>query len=369
MLRLVRKRSQKAGLPPGAPVFVGEQKACEFTIDIIDYDAEKVSHKEGAAVGDCLPYKDTPTVTWINVTGLHDAEKVDELGRAFGLHPLIVEDILNTGQRPKVEVFDDYIFVALKTHALIPVSVSDDDDDEESSAAAKVGELDIENISIVIGKNYVMTFQEKPGDSFDPVRVRISKHGRVVTQGSDYLAYTLMDVIVDSYFGIVEGLGESTEELEDDIVSGPDGGTVRAIHFIRRCLVDLRRSVWPLREVLNVLERAESPLIAKSTRVYLRDLYDHTIQVIETVESQRDFVSGMLDIYLSSISNRLNEVMKILTIFATIFIPLTFITGLYGMNFKYMPELQWHYGYFAVLGLMAAVGISLVIFFRRKKWF
>jgi magnesium transporter len=351
--RFVKRVSKKIGLSPGTLVHIGKKKIEKVRIRLIDYDEARVQEKEVKAIEECFPFKDLPTVTWVNVDGLHDIEVMEKIGKHFGLHPLVLEDILNTDQRPKIEDFDDYIFVVLKMLYF-------DEDQEEVRA---------EQISIILGSNFVLSFQERVGDIFNPLRERIrSGKGRVRKMGSDYLAYALLDSIVDHYFVVLEKLGEKIEDMEEELVSNPTPETLQTIHNLKREMIFLRKSVWPLREVVSSLERGESSLIKESTKIFLRDVYDHTIQVIDTVETFRDLLSGMLDIYLSSISNRMNEVMKVLTIFAAIFIPLTFIAGLYGMNFRFMPELEWHWGYPAVVVVMFAVGIFMLFYFRRKKW-
>ncbi|MGB3904131.1 MAG: magnesium/cobalt transporter CorA [Anaerolineae bacterium] len=353
MPRVMEKRSQKAGLPPGSVVHVGEKKTDRAKITVLDYDEAQFHEAEVQTVGETLPFKNSPTVTWINVDGIHEVEILDQLGDSFGLHPLVVEDIANTDQRPKTEDFGDYIYVVLRMLQY-----------------EKGGEEVVtEQTSLILGERYVLSFQERPGDVFDPVRERIRSYkGRIRRMGADYLAYTLIDSIVDNYFVVLERLGEEIESLEEELVTNPMPETLQTIHELKREMIFLRKSVWPLREVINALERGESSLIQESTGIYLRDVYDHTIQVIDAVETLRDMISGMLDIYLSSISNRMNEVMKVLTIIATIFIPLTLIAGIYGMNFRYMPELEWRWGYFMVWLVMLAVGISMVVYFRRRKW-
>ncbi|MDH5443404.1 MAG: magnesium/cobalt transporter CorA [Hadesarchaea archaeon] len=353
MKKFTRKRSKKVGLPPGALVHVGEKREENVRITIIDYDKAQFQEKEAETVEECFPFKDKPTVTWINVDGVHQPEIVKQLGDCFGMHPLVLEDILNTDQRPKMEDFGNYIYIVLKMLYY----------DEKSN------EMIIEQISLVLGSNFVISFQEKMGDVFNPIRERIkSDKGRVRKMGADYLAYALTDAIVDNYFTILEKIGEKVEFLEEELVAKPKPETLQAIHNLKRELIFLRKSVWPLREVISGLERGESSLIDASTKLYLRDVYDHTIQVIDTVETLRDMVSGMLDIYLSSISNKMNEVMKVLTIIATIFIPLTFIAGIYGMNFAFMPELGLPWSYPLILLVMVGVGILMLIYFRRKKW-
>jgi magnesium transporter len=353
MPRLIKKRSKKAGLPPGTLVHIGEQKAEEVSITVTDYDEGRLQEEEIETVEECFPFKDKPTVTWINVDGIHQVEILELLGECFGLHPLVLEDILNTDQRPKLEDFGDYIFVVLKTF-----SYNDQSD-----------EVEPEQISLILGPSLVMSFQEREGDVFNPIRERVrTGKGRIRRMGADYLAYSLLDSIVDNYFTVLEQVGEKIEFLEEELVTNPTPETLQTIHNLKREMIFLRKSVWPLREVIGALERGESSLIEESTGVYLRDVYDHTIQVIDTIETFRDMISGMLDIYLSSVSNRMNEVMKVLTIIATIFIPLTLVAGIYGMNFQYMPELGWRWGYPVVWLAMLVIGALMLVYFRRKKW-
>ena len=355
MFRFQKRISKKAGLSPGTLIHIGEKKTEQVKMQVIDYDDEHLEEKDLdlASIEDCLHLKDSPTVSWINIDGIHQVDVIKEIGKIFSLHSLILEDILNTEQRPKIDDLEDYIFVVLKM-------LSYDSDQNQ---------LRMEQISLVLGKNFVLSFKENTVDVFGPVRDRIRKaKGRIRKMGPDYLAYALLDAIVDNYFLVLEKLGEEIESLEEDLVSHPTPETVQKIHNLKRELIFLRKSVWPLREVINVLEKAETDLIQSRTLIFLRDIYDHTIQVIDTVETFRDMVSGMLDIYLSSVSNRMNEVMKVLTIIATIFIPLTFIAGVYGMNFKAMPELEISWGYPAVLVIMVVIGVMMLMMFRRKRW-
>ncbi len=352
--KLIRKREKKIGLPPGTPVYVGEMKEEEVKISIIDYDETHFQEREGKTIEECFPFKDTPTVTWINIDGIHDVDIIEKIGKHFELHPLIMEDIMNTEQRPKMEDFGNYLYVVLKMLYY---------DDEEN-------ETKVEQVSMILGDNFVISFQEREGDIFDSVRERLRNgKGRIRKMQADYLAYSLLDTIVDNYFTILEKLGDRIEELEERMVIDPKSETLHEIHRLKREMVFLRKSVWPLRELINGMERGESPLIHKATRIYLRDVYDHTIQVIDTVETYRDMLSGMHDTYLSSISNRMNEIMKVLTIIATIFIPLTFIAGVYGMNFEFMPELKWRWAYFIVWGVIIVIAIYMITYFKRRKWF
>jgi len=352
-LKQTRRHYKKAGLPPGTLVHIGEKKAETVRITVIDYDEQDFQEKQVANIEECFPFKATPTVTWINIDGLHQIDVIEKLGKHFELHPLILEDILNTGQRPKCEDYEKYVFIVLKMLEF----------DDENQA------IQSEQVSLVLGPNLVISFQEIVGDVFEQIRDRIrNSKGRIRKMAADYLAYTLIDAIVDNYFFVLERIGEQIESMEEELIAKPSDQTVRKIHTLKRELIVIRKSVWPLRELINSLEKVESSLISNSTEPYLRDVYDHTIQVIDTVETYRDMVSGMLDIYLSSISNRMNAVMKMLTIIATIFIPLTFVAGIYGMNFKYMPELEWRWGYALVLLVMIAISVVMLLYFRRKKW-
>ncbi len=322
-------------------------------ITIIDYDESSFQEKEANKIEECFPFKDTPTKTWINIDGVHQLDIIEKIGKHFDLHPLLLEDIVHTDQRPKMEDFDKYIFVVLK--------MLDYDDAKH--------QIKTEQLSLILGLNYVISFQETEGDVFDDVRERIRNgKGRIRKMHSDYLTYSLIDSIVDHHFVIMEKLGEKIADIEDELVSNPNMVTVQAIHNLKREMIFLRKSVWPLRELVNNLGKSESKLINKATLRFISNVYDHTIQIIDTVETYRDMLSGMLDIYLSSISNRMNEVMKVLTIISTIFMPLTFIAGVYGMNFTYMPELQWSMGYPAILVSMLGITTIMLFYFKRRKW-
>ncbi len=351
---MVKKTSKKWGLPPGTLVHIGEKKAEEVRITVIDYDETHFDERRVETIAECFPFRDEPTVTWVNIDGLHRADIIEALGNHYGLHPLVMEDLMSTGQRPKMEDYESYIFIVLRMLSY----------DEDKRVVTD------EQVSLILGSNFVFSFQEKQGDIFDPVRERLRNgKGRMRKMGPDYLTYALIDSVVDYYFIILERLGEDIGLLEDELVRNPTIETLQSIHNLKREMIFLRRSVWPLREVISRLERGESTLFKQATMVYLRDVYDHTIQVIDTVESLRDMVSGMLDTYLSSISNRMNEVMKTLTIIATIFIPLSFVAGLYGMNFINIPELQLPWGYFMALSIMAAIALGMLAYFKRKRWF
>jgi magnesium transporter len=349
----MKNRSAKVGLPPGSLVHIGERKTENVTIDIFNYDETQFQEKETKRVEECFSFKDKATVTWINVNGIHELEILKELGECYGFHPLVLEDVLNTDQRPKMENFGDYIYIVLKAFYY----GSDNNETVE------------DQISLILGSNFVISFQERQGDIFNPVRAQIrSGKSHIRKSGADYLTYALIDTIVDNYFIIIERMGEKIDDAEEELLTNPTAQTLQAIHNLKKEMMLLRKSVWPLREIVSSLERDESALIKKTTVVYLRDVYDHTIQVVDTIETYREMLSGMLDIYLSSISNRMNAVMKVLTIVATIFIPLTFVVGIYGMNFNYMPELGWHWGYYTVLFVVVAIGVLMIFYFRRKKW-
>jgi magnesium transporter len=352
------KRYHPPGTAPGTLRAPDTPAAGPIRVTVIDYGPDHLDEKEIESVEELAPYRDTPTVTWINADGLHDVPFLEGLGQLFGFHPLTLEDVLNGGQRPKLEDYGDYHFLVLKSLQL--------EDDE----------LRIEQISFFLSRNYVVTLQEVPGDSFEKVRERIRQNkGQIRKLGPDYLLYALVDALMDEFFPVLERYGERIEELEDQVILKPSPETLGQVHKIKRDLLELRRTAWPEREVISSLQREEAHLIRPETRVFLRDCYDHAVQVIDMIETYRDLASGMLDVYLSSTSNRLNEVMKVLTIISTIFIPLNFIAGVYGMNFDRqasplnMPELGWYFGYPAVLTLMAVTGGLLALYFKRKGWF
>jgi len=353
MSRVLRKTSQKAGLSPGALIHIGERRIESVKISIMDYDRASFHEQQVRTIEECFPFKETPTITWINIDGLHQVDIIEKIGGHFKIHPLIQEDILHMGQRPKMEDLDEYILIILKM-------LHYDETTDTVSA---------EQVSIILGSNFVISFQEASGDVFNSLRERIrSGKGRIRRMGADYLAYALIDSIVDHYFIILEKCGDRVEHLEEELARDPRLQTLQSIHTLKREIIFLRKSVWPLREVISGLERAESPLIHDDISMYLRDVYDHTIQVVDSVETYQDLLSGMLDLYLSSVSNKMNEVMKVLTIFASIFIPLTFLAGIYGMNFEFMPELKVWWAYPALLFVMISVAVALIVFFKRKRW-
>jgi magnesium transporter len=353
MTRLLHKSSSKTGVAPGTLVLVGKDDGEPARLTVFEYDPSACTERRGITVEECLPYRDTKATAWINLDGVRHVDLVERLGAHFGIHPLVLEDIVNTNQRPKLDIMGDYLFVVFRMLTW----------DEAA------GEVRSEQVSLVLGKLYVLSFQERVGDVFDPLRERLRKGlGRIRTGGADYLAYALLDVIVDNYFVVVERLDEQIEALETRLVSQPTPEVLGHLNRLKRQALFLRKSIWPLREAVAGLQRRESPLIGETTALYLRDLYDHVIHVIDTVETLRDLLAGMLDVYLSGVSNRMNEIMKVLTVISTIFIPLTFIVGVYGMNFEFMPELHHKNAYPLVWGVMLAVAGALALYFRRRRW-
>lgn len=353
MSKPVRSTKKVVGLPPGTLVHVGETRSERVKISVIDYTPERLNECEAEHTEDCVPFKESDSVTWINVSGVHQVELVEQLGAQFGLHPLTLEDIVNTRLRPKLEDFDTYLFAVLK----MPYY----DNGRETVRA--------EQVSLIIMDRCVISFQQWEGDVFEPIRARLrASRGRIRAEGADYLAYALVDAIVDNCFAILETLGDRIEDAQESLVSKADTVSLKAVHDLKREMILLRKAMWPLREVISGLARGDSSLIRETTGVYLRNVYDHTVQVLDTIESLRDMVSGMVDLYLSSVSNKMNEVMKVLTIIATIFIPLTFIAGIYGMNFAHMPELKWQWSYPLVWLIMACIAVVMLFYFRRKQW-
>lgn len=352
--RTFREKQSNLGLAPGTLVHVGEKKAEKVVIRAWIYNSEKLIEKELQTIEECQALKDQPGMNlWINVDGLDRVDIIEKLGSYFGVHPLTLEDVLNTGQRPKMEDYDSYIYAVLK------MVIFDEDKDE----------IVIDQVSIIFGPNYILSFQEREGDVFDPIRDRLKNPAsRLRKNGVDLLAYSLIDAVVDNYFLILEHFGEEIEILEEELIKSPMPETLKTIQKYKRDMITFRRSIWPLRELISNLQRTESGLIKDITQIYLRDLYDHTVQVIDSIEAFRDILSSMVDVYLSSLSNRMNDIMKVLTIIATIFIPLTFIAGVYGMNFDYMPELEWRWGYPAVMLGMTLLGISMFLYFKKKRW-
>lgn len=353
MPKTLRRMARKAGMPPGSLVYTGEKGHVPPRITIIHYNDTDFVEKKLDAFTECLTFDKEVGVTWMHVNGIAQVKNLEKIGECFNIHPLVLEDILDIEQRPKIEDYDAYLYIVLKAINHIP----------------EHEEIRSDEVSLILGPDYVISFHEGDGDLFAPIRERlIAEKGRIRKMGADYLAYSIMDLIVDNYFVELESFSDKVEFLEDEVVVRPMPQTLREVHRFKNDMIMLRKSLWPLREVIARLERRESPLISENLTMYLKDVYDHTIIAIETVETYRDILSGMLDIYLSSVNNRLTEIMRVLAIIATIFMPLNFITSFYGMNFKNMPELEWHYGYYGVMGVILIVAVSMIMLFKRKHW-
>ncbi len=351
--RILQTSSKKSGKPPGSLVYVGAKKEEKVKIQVIDYTPTKLSEYQTENVEKVLKYRDKKSISWLNVTGIHEKDVIKRIGEHYKLHPLLLEDIMNTRQRPKLDSYKNEILMVLKMIYY----------NQEKN------QIETEQVSMIVGKGFVISFLEDEGDVFDSVRNRIREgRSRIREYGSDFLAYALIDAIIDNYFIVIERIGERLEEIEKELLENPNPSTLDDIYSLKRELILLRKSVWPLREVVGALQKESSPFIKEETKTYIRDIYDHTLRVIDAVETSRDLLSGMLDLYMSTNSNRLNEVMKVLTIIATIFIPLTFIVGIYGMNFRYMPELEHPLGYPTVVVFMLIIGISMLFYFKKKKW-
>ncbi len=350
-MKLVQKRSKKTGLPPGTLVHIGERKSEKVTVAVFRYSTTSCEELQVEQVDQLSPPADE-SVIWINVGGVHKVEMVETLGKQFSLHPLLLEDVTNTDQRPKLDDYEAYIFLVMKM-----LSLTDRKD------------IAIEQVSFVLGKNYVISFQENGTDVFQPVRERLrGGKGRLRQSGADYLLYALVDAIVDQYFAVLEHIGEKIEAVQQAVVDDPKPETLNEIHALKRQLLFVRRAVWPLRDVITNLSRSDCSFLQHPTKLFFRDVYDHVVQIVDTIEILRDMVSASLDIYLSSVSYRLNTIMRVLTVITTIFMPLSFIASIYGMNFEYMPELRSPWGYPLVLGVMAAVGVGMLVLFRNKRW-
>jgi magnesium transporter len=353
MLGFKKKSSHKIGLPPGSFHYIGSHRTEPVTISTFRYGHNFFEEKNNLSLDEALIELPQGQFLWVNFIGIHEIVSVERICNFYNIHPLTIEDILSTEQRPKLEENEDYIYLVVKMLEF----------------QENLRKFHVEQVSMILGKNMVISFQEKEGDTFDAVRNRLrSGKGRIQKAGSDYLLYTLVDTIIDNYFILLEKMGDVIEEVEEDLLLGPGESTLTQLYNLKRDTVVLRRSIWPLREVVHKLERDDMKLIKKETRLYLRDVYDHTIRIIETIENFRDMLSSMVDLYQSTLSNRMNVVMKVLTIISTIFIPLTFIAGIYGMNFEYMPELGWKYGYLGVWIIMITVVFIMLFFFRKKKW-
>lgn len=343
---------KKVGLPPGTLTYVGNKKANKTKITVIDYTEDSFLENEYNNIKDCFHLRDSKSISWINIDGLYDIEIIEQLGHHFNLHPLLLEDVLNTKHRPKTEEFDDYIFLTLKMLEI--------DKNQKS--------IINEQVSFILGKTWVISFQEQQGDIFNSIRERLKlSMGNIRKLGADYLLYRLLDTVVDNYFFVTEHFNVGIDQLEDQVLKSPQENTLHKIQKLKKELITIRKAVSPLREAVSLLEK-DNKLFKQGTKRYLRDVYEHIIQVNDSIEHLRDVLSTLTDLYHTGVSNKMNEVMKVLTIIATIFIPLTFIAGIYGMNFEIIPELKWKYGYAGVWGLMILIFIVMIIFFKRKKW-
>lgn len=353
MARFLKKRDKSIGLPPGSMVFVGNQKEDQPRIRLIDYCRDDLYEEQLKDLSQIEKYLSKETITWINIDGLHDIELMTEIKSKFNLHSLVMEDVMNTGQRPKIDDYDENLYLVLKMLMF----------NEQN------GKITAEQISFVIGKGFLLTFQERKGDFFDPLRERIRKQkGRVRSKKSDYLAYSIIDIIIDNYIRIIESIGEKIEDLENELLNHPETSIVQKINHYKQEINYLRKTLKPVRELVIDFIKSENDLLDSNTIPYLKDLEDHITIAVETLETYREVLSDYLNIYNTNISNRLNDVMKVLTIFASIFIPLTFLAGIYGMNFEYIPELKYEYAYFILLGIMLIAAVLMLFFFKRKKW-
>ncbi len=353
MPRFIKKSSKKAGLPPGTLVHIGERKQDVVRITLMDYDSDRLDEHCPMDVETVFPLRDEPATSWINVDGVHDLTVIETLGQHLLIHPLTLEDTVNTAQRPKLEEFDEYLYMVLKM-------LTWDDG---------AGRVRAEQVSLLLGHHFLISFQEAEGDLFAPVRTRIRQgRGRLRRGGGDYLAYALIDSIVDHYFIVLEQLGERIEAIENRLYAGGGGDPLAQIFKLKQEIIYLRRQIGPLREPLSRLQKSENPQVQEKHRIVFADVYDHLVQALEVVESLRDLLSGLQDLYISMTGQRMNEIMKVLTIIATIFIPITFVAGIYGMNFEVMPELKWRWGYYVVWGVFAAISATMLFYFKRRRW-
>lgn len=351
--KIIKARARKAGLPPGILIAPSERKTDKIQVTVFDFNAEKLVEHQNASLQKCLQALQSSAVTWINICGIDDIQTIELIGRRFGLHPLLLEDIMSSGQRSKLDDYKDTLYIVVKMLTY----------NEEKQ------QVDDEQVSLVLGNNFLISFLESKNNIFSPIYDRLRpQNSRIRQKGADYLCYTLIDCLVDNYFLILEKVDGKMERLEEELIKLPTPKTLQKIQRTKREITLLRKSVWPMREVISNFRRIETPLIQDSTKLYIHDVYDHTIQAIDAIESFRDIAAGMLDIYLSNISQRMNEIMKVLTVITTIFVPLTFIASIYGMNFDNIPELHWQYGYYWVLSIMALVTLGMLFYFRRKDW-
>jgi magnesium transporter len=355
MYRLLKKRTKKTGLSPGSLIPIGESFSQTIKFSIIEYSESEFIEKDNVPLEECISYLSTSSMTWIQVFGVHDPAIISALGKSFNIHPLVMEDVLNTSQRPKLEEYQEQVYIVARFLEY----------DEEHH------QIRDEQVSLVFGESLVISFVEKERekDIFTPIKERLRQaNNRIRKQRGDYLAYALLDTIIDHYFIVLEKVDFNLDRLEEELVHSPRTETLQSIQQAKREVVVLRRSIWPIRDVITRFQKIEPPLVNSHTQFFLRDVYDHIIQDIDIIEGFRDVVSGMLDIYMSNINFRTNEIMKVLTIVSTIFVPLTFITSIYGMNFDYMPELRFYLGYPIMMGVMAILSFCMLYYFRRQKW-
>ncbi|NLV67695.1 MAG: magnesium/cobalt transporter CorA [Spirochaetes bacterium] len=350
----VRKTGKKAGAPPGTIMHLGEHKTYRVKITRVNYDENNYSEKEDISVDELFTPHPGFNVEWVNFDGIHDVEMVERIGSHYGINMLVLEDIVNSSQRPKFEDYDDYVYIVLRMLKY----------DEAKN------ETESEQVSIILNHDKVLTFQEKESDDFESIRERIrKKKGKLHRSGPDFLCYSIIDFIIDNYFIVLEKIGDRIDILEEEVLGDTEEQTIQKLHSLKRDTLAIRKSLWPIRDILGFMLKPDNTIITDSTRLFLRDAYDHTVEAIETVEVYRDFISGLLDINLSRMSNRMNEIVKVLTLISTIFIPLTFIAGVYGMNFRVMPELEWRFGYYSIMVLMLLIAVMMLFYFRKKRWF
>jgi len=346
-------RTSGKAAPPGTIEYIGKQQQTPAVIEVISYGEQEIKREKVATINDLQPFLSTASFKWIQITGLQNVAMLQQLGDLFQIDALDMEAIANTTERPNTEEHERYIFVVLKSMQIAP----------------KTQEVTVEQISIIIGKDYLISFHETSAAMFEPLYQRIVASGSRITKVTpDYLLFAICDLTIDSYFSMLESIGEAIESIEDGLISSPDASYQQLIYKLKRRLFYAKKIIWPIREVIGSLQSSLHPLISDSSRNYFRNIHDHAIQIIETIESLIDLSSSLMDLYLSSVSNRLNEIMKVLTIFSALFIPLTFLAGVYGMNFKYLPELEWKYSYFAFWGIVICAIVAMIFFFKRKKW-
>ncbi len=348
----VSRRGMKTGAPPGTLMHIGKDRTNGIVITRCIYDEANYSEEKNITLHNLFTEKKEGAVTWINFDGIHDVNVIEEIGNHYAIDMLVLEDIVNATQRPKMEDYSDYIHISLKM----------------LTYNRQTNETESEQVSLVFNSGMVLSFQEKSVDDFDSIRERIRKKGKIRKMGTDYLVYSILDYIIDNYFLVLEKTGEKIESLEEEVLTASSKETIKKIHELKREIIAIKKLVWPMRDILSGMMKPENEFISESLLMYLRDAYDHIIEIMETIEAYKDFLAGLHDIYLSNISQRMNEIMKVLTLISTIFIPLTFLAGLYGMNFKYMPELEWHYGYYFLVFIMLILALAMVKYYKRKKW-